>query len=438
MKMTVIGTGYLGATHAACMAYLGHEVLGVDSEIGKVEALNGSRAPFFEPGLDPLLHRHLGETLNFSDSYNEAANFANVHFLCVGTPQQDGNFSADISQLRDAVSKLVPLLRGHHTIIGKSTVPVGTAAELQKLADALCVPGSAIDIAWNPEFVREGFAVADTVRPSRIVVGQRPGSQAANIVREIYTTPLDSGMPFIVTDLATAELAKGASNAFLGTKISFANAMAEVCEAAGADVVQLTEIMGYDDRIGHKYLGSGLGFGGGCLPKDVRGFIARAGELGANDAYAFLREVDSINTRRRERMVTMITKMMGGTVLGGKIAILGCAFKPDTDDVRDSPALDVAGQLLMKGASVTLYDPQAMANARRAYPALSFAHSAEEAVAGADLVVYATDWGEFHHLKPHALRDLVSTPIIIDGRNALDPWEWLSAGWTYKAMGRNF
>lgn len=438
MQMTVIGTGYLGATHAACMAELGHEVLGVDVDEAKIASLRDGKVPFFEPGLPEVLERNLAdERLSFSTAYEDAAAFAQVHFLAVGTPQKKGSFAADLTYVRQVITSLVPLLEGDHLIFGKSTVPVGTAAELQELADSLASPGASVEIAWNPEFLREGFAVKDTITPDRIVVGVREGSTAADVAQEVYATAIEKGTPFLVTDLATSELVKVSANAFLATKISFINAVAEICENTGADVVQLADAIGHDDRIGRKFLGAGLGFGGGCLPKDIRAFMARAGELGTDQALTFLREVDSINMRRRDRVVQLAKEVCGGSVLGKRVTVLGAAFKPNSDDVRDSPALSVAGSLSLQGADVSVYDPEAMDNARKVFPTLGYAANVEEALEGADVVVLATEWQEFRDLDPQAAAKVVATPIMIDGRNVLDVDRWKAAGWTLHALGRN-
>ncbi|WP_293952584.1 UDP-glucose/GDP-mannose dehydrogenase family protein [uncultured Corynebacterium sp.] len=438
MQMTVIGTGYLGATHAACMAELGHEVLGVDVDEAKIASLRDGKVPFFEPGLSEVLERNLAdESLSFSTAYEDAAAFAQVHFLAVGTPQKKGSFAADLTYVRQVITSLVPLLEGDHLIFGKSTVPVGTAAELQELADSLASPGTSVEIAWNPEFLREGFAVKDTITPDRIVVGVREGSTAADVAQEVYATAIENGTPFLVTDLATSELVKVSANAFLATKISFINAVAEICENTGADVVQLADAIGHDDRIGRKFLGAGLGFGGGCLPKDIRAFMARAGELGTDQALTFLREVDSINMRRRDRVVQLAKEVCGGSVLGKRVTVLGAAFKPNSDDVRDSPALSVAGSLSLQGADVSVYDPEAMDNARKVFPTLGYSANVEEALEGADVVVLATEWQEFRDLDPQAAARVVSTPIMIDGRNVLDVDKWKAAGWTLHALGRN-
>lgn len=438
MKMTVFGTGYLGATHAACMAELGHEVLGVDVDGNKIAALSSGTVPFYEPGLPEVLERNLAAgRLSFSTDYALAAEFANVHFLGVGTPQRHGSYAADMTYVRAVIEQLVPLLRGEHVIFGKSTVPVGTAAELQELADSLAPEGTSVEIAWNPEFLREGYAVKDTITPDRIVLGVRSGDSAAeSLAREVYAQPLADNTPFLVTDLQTAELVKVAANAFLATKISFINAVSEICEIAGGDVVALADAIGHDDRIGRKFLGAGLGFGGGCLPKDIRAFMARAGELGADQALTFLREVDAINMRRRDRMVDLSKRAFNGSLLGHRVTVLGCAFKPNSDDVRDSPALSVAGSLSLGGAAVTVYDPQGMENARKVFPTLGYAESASEALSEAELVILATEWQEFRDLDPKAVAELVARTHIIDGRNVLDVASWNAAGWTVEALGR--
>lgn len=438
MRMTVFGTGYLGATHAACMAELGHDVLGVDVDESKIEALSSGQVPFYEPGLPEVLERNLESgRLSFSTIYSKAAEFAHVHFLGVGTPQRHGSYAADMTYVRAVIEELVPLLQGEHVIFGKSTVPVGTAAELQELADSLCAEGTSVEIAWNPEFLREGYAVKDTITPDRIVLGVRAGeSRAEELAREVYAQPLSHNTPFLVTDLQTAELVKVSANAFLATKISFINAVSEICEIAGGDVVALADAIGHDDRIGRKFLGAGLGFGGGCLPKDIRAFMARAGELGADQALTFLREVDAINMRRRDRMVDLAKKAFAGSLLGRRVTVLGCAFKPNSDDVRDSPALSVAGSLSLGGAAVTVYDPQGMDNARKVFPTLGYAESVSEALRDAELVILATEWQEFRDLDPAEVGKLVARKHIIDGRNVLDVASWNDAGWIVEALGR--
>ena len=438
MRMTVIGTGYLGATHAACMAELGHEVLGVDVDSAKIESLKAGTVPFFEPGLPEVLARNLESgRLDFTTDYQRVADFAHVHFLGVGTPQKRGSYAADLTYVRAVIEDLVPLLHGEHIIFGKSTVPVGTADDLQELADSLAGPGTSVEIAWNPEFLREGFAVQDTISPDRIVLGVgHDGGRAEEVAREVYAASISTGTPFLVMDRVTSELVKVSANAYLATKISFINAVAEICEIAGGDVTKLADAIGYDERIGRKFLGAGLGFGGGCLPKDIRAFMARAGELGADQALTFLREVDAINMRRRDRVVQLTRQLCDGNLLGHRVTVLGAAFKPNSDDVRDSPALSVAGSLSLAGADVSVFDPQAMDNARKVFPTLNYADSAEEALEGADVVVLATEWAQFRELDPVEVGGIVGRKVIIDGRNVLPVGKWQDAGWNIQALGR--
>ncbi|MYT72548.1 MULTISPECIES: UDP-glucose/GDP-mannose dehydrogenase family protein [unclassified Streptomyces] len=435
-KITVIGTGYLGATHAAAMAELGFEVLGLDVVPEKIEMLTRGEVPMYEPGLEEILRKHVAGIegssgrLRFTMDFAEAGDFGDVHFVCVNTPQKHGEYACDMSYVDSAFAALAPHLRAGALVVGKSTVPVGSAARLAELLP------EGVELAWNPEFLREGFAVKDTLHPDRIVVGVT-SERAEKLLRDVYAGPLAEGTPFVVTDFPTAELVKTAANSFLATKISFINAMAEVCEAAGGDVVKLAEAIGYDERIGRKFLRAGIGFGGGCLPKDIRAFMARAGELGADQALTFLREIDSINMRRRGAMVEMAREALGGgPFLGKRVAVLGATFKPDSDDVRDSPALNVAGQIHLQGGQVTVYDPKGMDNARRLFPTLGYAETALDAVRGADVVLHLTEWREFRDLDPAELGAVASNRLILDGRNALDSALWRAAGWTFRAMGR--
>ncbi|MER6512535.1 UDP-glucose/GDP-mannose dehydrogenase family protein [Nonomuraea sp. NPDC048881] len=433
-RLTVIGTGYLGITHASCMADLGFEVLGLDIDADKIRRLNNGELPIHEPGLEPVLRRGLDSgRLRFTSSYEEVAAFGDVHFVCVGTPQKKGEYAADVSYMDSAIESLAPLLDRECLVVGKSTVPVGTAERMADKLARLSPAGVGVELAWNPEFLREGFAVEDTLHPDRIVLGVR-SERAEKVLRDVYA-PLGD-VPFVVTDFATSELVKTAANAFLATKISFINAMAEVCEAAHADVKQLSEALSYDDRIGGRFLNAGLGFGGGCLPKDIRAFMARAGELGADQALTFLREVDAINMRRRARMVDLARELAGGSFHGCTVGVLGAAFKPNSDDIRDSPALDVAVTIGHQGGQVTVYDPIALDNARKAHPELNYGESAVEAVRGAHVVLLLTEWKEFLELDPEELGAVVATRRIVDGRNALNSEVWRSAGWHYRALGR--
>ncbi|WP_055524627.1 UDP-glucose dehydrogenase family protein, partial [Streptomyces graminilatus] len=432
----VIGTGYLGATHAICMAVLGFDVLGVDVDPAKIERLSSGEVPFFEPGLPELLAKALDTgRLRFTTDFAEAGEFGDVHFICVGTPQQKGSHAADMRYVDSAVGELAQHLRRRTLVVGKSTVPVGTAARLTDLVQRTAPAGTDVELAWNPEFLREGYAVDDTMRPDRLVFGTE-SEWAEEQLRAAFAPVIAQGTPVVVTDLPTAELVKVAANSFLATKISYINAMAEVCEATGADVTGLAQALAYDDRIGGRFLKPGLGFGGGCLPKDIRAFSHRAEELGVGQAVAFLREVDAINQRRRARTVDLVRELAGGELAGARVTALGAAFKPNSDDIRDAPALDVARTLHQSGAEVTVVDPAATENARRAYPELTYGTDVLSAAAGADVVVLLTEWSEFRQVDPHALGAVVSRRRIVDGRHALDPAEWRSAGWEYRALGR--
>jgi UDPglucose 6-dehydrogenase len=436
VNITVIGCGYLGATHAAAMAELGHDVLGVEIDPDKRATLADGRVPFFEPGLEGLLAGHVASgKLRFTDSYEEAGAFADLHFVCVGTPQLASSMGADVSYVDAAVASLAPHLTRPSYVVGKSTVPVGTAARLAAHLTAAAPAGAESELVWNPEFLREGFAVIDTLRPDRVVVGVA-SERAEKAMREFYAPITDTGVPIVVTDYATAELVKVSANAFLATKISFINAVGEVCEAAGADVVDLADAIGHDTRIGRRFLNAGVGFGGGCLPKDIRAFVHRAGELGVEDAMTFLRQVDDINQRQRHRVTQMAKEMVGGSVAGSRICVWGAAFKPDSDDVRDSPALAISGALHLRGARVTVYDPQATETARARFPTLTYAGSAAEAARDADLLLHLTEWKEFRGIDPEELGGLVAHRRLLDGRNVLDLAAWRSAGWEARGIGR--
>jgi len=418
------------------MAELGHDVIAYDVDEAKITALAAGEPPFYEPELGELLRRHTATgRLTFTTSVDDLADRGDVHFICVGTPQQNGGLAADTSYVERAFRTLVPRLTRPSLIVGKSTVPVGTAARLQALAQECSTPGVSVEVAWNPEFLREGRAVRDTLAPDRVVLGVR-SSEAEKVLRLVYDSFVVDDIPFLVTDLATAELVKSAANAFLATKISFANAMAELCDATGADVVTLADALGLDQRIGRSFLSAGIGFGGGCLPKDIRALMAVAGELDVDPLFRLLGVVDATNTHRREAIVRTATEQCGGTVAGTRIACLGAAFKPGTDDVRDSPALDIAARLQRIGADVVVYDPEAHDNALRAFPTLRVGTTVEDAVQGAGLIMLLTEWPEFVALSPEDLRERVASPRILDGRNALDPERWRAAGWDYHAPGR--
>lgn len=432
MKISVIGCGYLGATHAACMASLGFEVVGIDTDQIKVDLLTKGQLPFYEPGLDAFLATEVeAGRLTFSTDFSKIAD-AEIHFICVGTPQCKDGLAADLTYVKASIAAIAPHLKDGALVVGKSTVPVGTAQELREI---LSKSAPQADLAWNPEFLREGFAIADTLTPSRLVVGVT-NDRAEDILKAVYKPIIDLGTPWIRADLPTAELVKVAANSFLATKISFINAMAEICEAAGGDVTVLAKAIGYDPRIGNRFLQAGIGFGGGCLPKDIRAFMARAQELGADQALEFLREIDSINLRARQRVIDVVRSELNEDLTQYKIAVLGATFKPDSDDVRDSPALDIAAQLQAAGATVVVHDPKGIEPARKRFPNLDYAEKVTDCVKGADAILHLTEWREYRELDPAVIGQLVKGKFLLDGRNALDRNLWRAAGWRVRALGR--
>lgn len=432
LTLSVVGCGYLGATHAACMSSLGFTVVGVDTDPEKVALLQSGKLPFYEPGLDTLLEQEMKTgRLSFTTDFSSVKD-ADIHFVCVGTPQSKDGLAADLTYVKSAVAAIAPHLKEGSLVVGKSTVPVGTA---QGLRDELAKIAPQADLAWNPEFLREGFAVEDTLTPNRLVVGVA-NDRAEELLKEVYEPVIALGTPWIRADLPTAELVKVAANSFLATKISFINAMAEVCEAAGGDVTVLAKAIGYDPRIGNRFLQAGIGFGGGCLPKDIRAFMARAEELGAKQALEFLREIDAINLRARQRVIDVVRGELSEDLTQYKIAVLGATFKPDSDDVRDSPALDIAAQLHAAGADIVVHDPQGIEPARKRFPTLKYAEAVNDAVKDADLILHLTEWKEYRQIDPAAVGSLVKGKIIIDGRNMLDRTMWRNAGWKFHALGR--
>jgi len=432
LKLSVIGTGYLGATHAACMASLGFEVIGFDTESSKVDLLSKGKVPFYEPDLEDLLAEQIrSKRLTFTSKVEDLSD-ADVHFICVGTPQVKNGNTADLTYVNSALESIAKYVKPGGLVVGKSTVPVGTAT---KLRNRLLELNPNADLAWNPEFLREGFAVEDTLRPNRLVIGVVTDS-AEKILKEVYAVNLKENTPWVRADLPTAELVKVAANSFLATKISFINAMAEVCEASGGDVTVLAKAIGYDPRIGSRFLQAGIGFGGGCLPKDIRAFMARAEELGASQAVEFLKEIDAINLRARQRIIELVRKDLSDDLVGKKVAVLGAAFKPDSDDVRDSPALDIAAQIQAAGAHVTVHDPKAISNAQKRFPGLNFAEDVNSTLKDAEIVLHLTEWKIYREIDPAQIKKLVKTAIMIDGRNALDRDLWRAAGWKFRALGR--
>jgi UDPglucose 6-dehydrogenase len=432
LKLSVIGTGYLGATHAACMASLGFEVIGFDTESSKVDLLSKGKVPFYEPDLEELLAEQIkAKRLTFTNKVEDLSD-ADVHFICVGTPQVKNGNAADLTYVNSALESIAKHVKPGGLVVGKSTVPVGTAT---KLRNRLLELNPKADLAWNPEFLREGFAVEDTLRPNRLVIGVVTDS-AENILKEVYAVNLKENTPWVRADLPTAELVKVAANSFLATKISFINAMAEVCEASGGDVTVLAKAIGYDPRIGSRFLQAGIGFGGGCLPKDIRAFMARAEELGASQAVEFLKEIDAINLRARQRIIELVRKDLSDDLVGKKVAVLGAAFKPDSDDVRDSPALDISAQIQAAGAHVTVHDPKAISNAQKRFPGLTFAEDINSTLKDAEIVLHLTEWKIYREIDPAQIKKLVKSAIMIDGRNALDRDLWRAAGWKFRALGR--
>src|SRR5690348_16573889 len=436
LRVSVIGTGYLGLTHAVCMADLGHQVLAIDVDAEKIAKAARGETPFFEPGLEPLLRKNLDAgRLRFTDSFAEVGEFGDVHFICVGTPQaKDGGGSADLSYVFSAAEALAPHLTRATLLVGKSTVPVGTSREIIARVHAAAPAGELVDYAFNPEFLREGYAVQDSLTPDRIVFGVTSDA-ADELMRSVYATPLASGIPGLTMDLETAELVKVAANSFLATKISFINVMAEMCEASGADVLKLADAIGIDERIGRKFLSPGLGFGGGCLPKDIRAFRATAEDKGVDSLVSLLATVDTINLGRRDRVIDLARGVVGD-LSGKRIAVLGAAFKPNSDDIRDSPSLAISGRLADEGAIVSVHDPVAMPNAARVRPDLRYAESVHDAAQGADLVLHLTEWADYRAIDPEALRSIVANPVLIDGRCTLDGEVWRAAGWPVPVPGR--
>jgi UDPglucose 6-dehydrogenase len=436
LRISVIGTGYLGLTHAVCMADLGHEVLAIDVDAEKIAKASRGETPFFEPGLEPLLRKNLDSgRLRFTDSFAEVGEFGDVHFICVGTPQVKDGGNADLSYVFGAVDALAPHLSRATLIVGKSTVPVGTSRQLIERIHAVAPAGDLVEYAFNPEFLREGYAVQDSLTPDRIVFGVTSGS-AEELMRRVYATPLASGIPALTMDLETAELVKVAANSFLATKISFINVMAEMCEASGADVIKLADAIGIDERIGRRFLSPGVGFGGGCLPKDIRAFRATAVDKGVDSLVNLLTTVDTINLGRRDRVITLAREAVGGDLAGKRVAVLGAAFKPNSDDIRDSPSLAISGHLADEGAIVAVHDPVAMVNAARVRPDLRYADSVHEAAQDADLILHLTEWADYRAIDPEGLRSIVATPVLIDGRCTLDVDAWRTAGWTVLVPGR--
>lgn len=430
MRTCVIGLGYLGVTHAVAMAKLGHQVIGIEPNLARLEALRNGVLPIYEPGLQEALSEVVAAgLLTFRSEHGEASSASEIFFICVGTPQKEDSLAADTTQLFTAAGELAKALRHGSVVVGKSTVPVGTARELQlKMSE---VAGFEVNLVWNPEFLREGSALEDSLRPDRIVLGS-DSVEAKAVVARCYEQLIAAGTPVIETNLETSELVKAAANSFLATKISFINAMAEVAEASGADVTELATAIGMDERIGNKFLRSGLGFGGGCLPKDIRAFVARAEELGVGSALDFLVSVDEVNLRRRDRVVDLAMANLGPL---RKVLVLGASFKPDSDDLRDSPSLDVALKLDSLGCDVSIHDPRALEALADRGIGLARVENLGSALSDAELVILGTEWREYSELDPSEHR--TESGVLIDARNCLNVDAWRDAGWKVIALGRH-
>lgn len=433
MQITVVGMGYLGVTHAVTMSKLGHQVLGIENNLDRISALENGVLPFYEPGLEIALRDELlSGRLSFAKTHDLRTNEASVHFICVGTPQKEDSLGADTRQVFTAVRELSQWLKPKCVVVGKSTVPLGTAKAIRTLLEESSSPE--VRVAWNPEFLREGSALEDSLKPDRIVVGAWDSDTFA-ILREVYGPLIEKQVPFLEMDVDTAELVKASANAYLATKISFINAMAEIAEVSGADVGGLALALGFDKRIGNEFLEPGIGYGGGCLPKDLRSLIATAEELGAEQSIQMLKAVDSVNRRRRQRVVDMARQILGD-VEGKKLAVLGVSFKPDTDDSRESPSLEVAFRLQNLGMEVVVHDPKALNQLRAKRTNIYYESDLEDALSGADLIFLGTQWQEYLDLDPFRVRELTCGREVIDGRNFLNRELWSKAGFRVHSLGK--
>jgi UDPglucose 6-dehydrogenase len=432
MKLGVVGIGHVGLVTAACFAHVGHDVVGVDSDSEKIEKLWSGSMPFFEPGLAELVEEGTSAgRLVFDKELSSAVEEPEVIFICVGTPSKPSG-EADLAQVEKLCVELSTHMSEYRVLVEKSTVPIKTGARLVKTFTRL-LGHSNFDVVSNPEFLREGSAIQDTLNPERLVIGS-PTERATNLLLEAYRPTIEqSDCPVVLTDVGTAELIKHASNAFLATKISFINAVAEICERTGADVETVAAGMGHDPRIGPAFLRAGIGWGGSCFPKDVAAFVALSEQLGYE--FDILKGVQAINERGPSQFVDKLRQELWN-LEDKTIAVLGLAFKPGTDDLRAAPALKVVEQLLAEGANVVAYDPVAMPRAKKLFPALRFADSALDAVRGADAAAFLTEWNEFRGLDLAALRDALKFPIVVDGRNLFSPAAMREAGVTYLSVGR--
>ncbi len=435
MHIAVIGTGYVGLVSGAGMADFGMKVICVDKDKDKIKQLQKGRIPFYEPGLETLVHRNMeAGRLSFTTDLKKAVRQALVVFICVGTPPApDG--SADLSQIREVALGLAEAIDDYKVVVTKSTVPVGTNRWIKQLIDKHKKNSVAVDIISNPEFLREGSAVEDFMHPDRVVIGGE-SAYAIAIVKDIYRPLYLAETPFIITDLETAELIKYASNAFLATKVTFINEIANLCEKVGADVTVVARAMGFDPRIGRKFLNPGPGFGGSCFPKDVKALVHQGREVG--QPMRILEAVLEVNERQKMRAVEK-TEALCGNLSGKTVAVLGLSFKPNTSDVRESPALTVVPELLKRGARVRVYDPVAMEEFRRWCPDLKveYARDPLQAAKGAHALIILTEWNEFRFLELHEIRKLMAEPNLVDMRNIYEPETVKSLGFKYTGVGRS-
>jgi UDPglucose 6-dehydrogenase len=435
MKITVIGAGYVGLVTAACLADTGNEVMCVEKVSEKLATLKKGESPIYEPGLSEVLKKNIASgNIIFTDNIEEGAKFAEAIFLCVGTPQSDTG-KADLSQVEEAARQIAEVSHGYKLVIEKSTVPVNTHKKVKMTLNRYANPTVQFDVASNPEFLREGSALFDFTQPDRIVVGAE-SERAADIFREIYRPFTDKGFPLLITTPAAAELIKHASNSFLALKISYINMVADLCEKVGADIELVAEGMGFDKRIGRAFLNAGLGYGGSCFPKDVKAFINMADENGVD--FTMLEEADCINAHRRVKFLQKIEDLLWITK-DKKICVWGLAFKPNTDDIREAPAIDLVRELAESGANLRLCDPKAADNFKKLFPEggnIQYYEDMFEAAKDADAILLVTEWKEFVEADIEKIKKLMHLPLIIDGRNAFDPKKMKEAGVEYYSIGR--
>jgi len=429
MKLSIIGTGYVGLVTGTCFAEVGHHVICVDNNAEKVKMLQAGGIPIYEPGLEELVKKNVAAgRLSFTTSTAEGVQKSDVVFIAVPTPPQpDG--SVDLSYIEKVARDIAAAITSYKIVVDKSTVPVKTGEKVTETIKRYCPAKAEFDVVSNPEFLREGFAVGDLMKPDRIVIGTRTQRPVA-AMKEIYT-PFNA--PIIVTDINSAELIKHAANSFLALKISYINAIANVCEAAGANVQEVANGIGLDDRIGRRFLNAGLGFGGSCFPKDLSAFIKIAEQIGYD--FKLLKEVQNINANQMERFLKKITDTLW-VLKDKKIGVLGLAFKQNTDDVRSSPAIDLCQRLLNEGATLRVHDPKAMDKAKSLLPNVTYVDDMNAVEQGCDALVLATEWDEFKQLDLAKAKQSLSHPILFDGRNLFDPAEMEKLGWIYKSVGR--